>query len=149
MTRYLPDVNLWLALASNGHEHHEIAQAWFASLADTDRAVMCRSTQQSLLRLLTMAAPMAAFGRQPLTNREAWAVCMAILRDSRFSLVFAEPPELGEHWRNYSDLPHPSPKRWADAYLAAFARTLPAVFVTIDAAFATYPDLNPLILPTP
>jgi hypothetical protein len=29
-TAWLPDVNFWLALVSDGHEHHTLASQWFS-----------------------------------------------------------------------------------------------------------------------
>ncbi|HEY0758459.1 MAG TPA: hypothetical protein VGD59_04290 [Acidisarcina sp.] len=49
---YLPDVNVWIALASNRHVHHQAAKAWFETLAD-ERSVFCRITELGFLRLLT------------------------------------------------------------------------------------------------
>jgi predicted nucleic acid-binding protein len=48
---WLPDVNAWIALASNKHQHHPIARAWFDSV--TNEIGFCRITQMGLLRLLT------------------------------------------------------------------------------------------------
>ncbi len=49
---YLPDVNVWIALAAERHAHHMRAREWFATLAD-ERLVFCRITQLGFLRLLT------------------------------------------------------------------------------------------------
>ncbi len=48
----LPDVNIWIALAAEGHVHHAPAREWFTAQADVSVA-FCRITQMGLLRLLT------------------------------------------------------------------------------------------------
>ena len=52
MTISLPDVNVWIALAAEGHIHHVPAREWFAAQPDASVA-FCRITQMGLLRLLT------------------------------------------------------------------------------------------------
>lgn len=52
MKSYFPDINVWLALAYQGHQHHSAAVAWFRSLKDGN-IHFCRVTQLGFLRLLT------------------------------------------------------------------------------------------------
>jgi predicted nucleic acid-binding protein len=49
---FLPDVNVWLALASRRHVHNAIATQWFQSVGQNE-AAFCRITQMGFLRLLT------------------------------------------------------------------------------------------------
>ena len=49
---YLPDVNVWVALAVDGHPHHAIAKRWFERLGQ-ESLLFCRVTEMGLLRLLT------------------------------------------------------------------------------------------------
>ncbi len=49
---YLPDINVWIALAAEKHIHHPAARYWFANLHD-ERLTFCRLTQLGFLRLLT------------------------------------------------------------------------------------------------
>lgn len=140
--RYLPDTNVLLALTLSGHPHHRAAAAWLDGVDDRDDVLICRSTQQSLLRLLTTAAVFALFEEEPLTNAEAWAVSDALLADLRFSLLDVEPPGTLAGWRQHSSRPSSSPKVWMDAYLAAFAQAVGARLVTNDAAFHAYPKLE-------
>src|SRR5260370_21928869 len=49
---YLPDVNIWIALAAERHSHHGAAERWFKNLSD-QKLVFCRTTQLGFLRLLT------------------------------------------------------------------------------------------------
>ena len=48
---WLLDVNVWLALCSDRHEHHHAAANWLADVLEP--VYFCRVTQMSLLRLLT------------------------------------------------------------------------------------------------
>jgi len=49
---YLPDVNVWIALAADQHIHHNVAKRWFTGIQD-DQVLFCRITQLGFLRLLT------------------------------------------------------------------------------------------------
>lgn len=146
MTRSLPDTNVLLALTLSGHPHHTAAASWLDGVDDRDDVLMCRATQQSLLRLLTTATVFAPFEEEPLTNAEAWAVSDALLSDLRFSLVDVEPPGTLAGWRAHSSRSSSSPKLWMDAYLAAFAQAAGARLVTNDAAFRAYPALDVVVI---
>jgi uncharacterized protein len=63
----LPDTNVWLALAFDGHVHHPSAKAWFDALT-TDVCFFCRVTQQGFLRL---ASNPSVFKQDALTLAEA------------------------------------------------------------------------------
>ena len=49
---YLPDVNVWIALAADKHIHHSVARSWFTKVQD-EKLAFCRITQLAFLRLLT------------------------------------------------------------------------------------------------
>ena len=59
------------------------------------------------------------------------------LTDTRV-LVFSELAALDERFRALSSRTQPSPKLWADAYLAAHAAANEATLVTFDASFVMY-----------
>jgi predicted nucleic acid-binding protein len=69
---YLPDVNLWIALAAERHVHHGTAGNWFDTVRGEGIA-FCRITQLGFLRLVTnrhvmqeeALAPDAAWGGLP------------------------------------------------------------------------------------
>ncbi len=127
-----PDVNVWLALTHSRHVHHGIASAWFLSLAD-EPIFFCRFTQLGLLRLLTNQPVM---GAEVMTQRMAWRTYRQWFEDDR--VEFHREPESAEFERlfeEFSSKPHPSPKLWADAYLAAFAQASGLTLVTFDRAF--------------
>lgn len=148
MTLYLPDVNVLLALVLDAHPHHPQARAWFEALDRSDEVALCRASQQSLLRLLSTRAIFAPLGALPQSNEKSWAVCDLLLTDPTMRLQVREPSGIERLWRRYSSTAQASPKRWMDAYLAAFAAALPARFVTFESAFATYDGLDAVVLPT-
>jgi len=82
----LPDVNVWIALAAEGHVHHVAARDWFAAQPAASVA-FCRITQMGLLRLLTNSSVM---GRGPRTIVQAWDT-FAQLRADRRSVFAIEP----------------------------------------------------------
>ena len=53
MTLFFPDLNLWLALSDDGHQHSAVAWAWLDGLADDSTLIFSRYTQIGLLRLPT------------------------------------------------------------------------------------------------
>jgi uncharacterized protein len=128
-TIFLPDVNVWLALASQRHVHAPVSGAWLNSIQDGDVA-FCRVTQMGLLRLLTHESVM---GIDVLPSREAWRVYRNILADERIRFV-AEPFGLEEEWKKITTQDRPIPKMWTDAYLIAFARAAGMQLVTLDRA---------------
>lgn len=125
-----PDVNVWLAFVYAGHNHHTDVFHWFASLEADDRACLSRFTQISLLRLLTTSAVM---GDEAMSQRKAWSVYDGLLKDGRVLMV-DEPAEIELVFRSLTQSSHPSPKQWADAYIAAFAQTADMTLVTFDRA---------------
>lgn len=126
-----PDVNVWLALSYENHIHHDTAGNWFKNLRDNARLCFCRLTQLSFLRLLTTDAVMK---EDVLSQVEAWAAYDIWLADGRI-LLLEEPANFEDTFRSISRSSRPSPKDWADSYLAAFAMTAGIRLVTFDRAF--------------
>lgn len=126
---FLPDVNVWLALASRRHIHSQICSAWLSSI-DSGPVVFCRVSQMGLLRLLTTEAVM---GEDILSSRDAWRAYQAMLGDERVSFA-PEPFSLEPAWRKLTVQDRPAPKAWTDAYLSAFAHTGGMQLVTLDRA---------------
>ncbi len=83
---FLPDINLWLALAFESHVHHAAARAWFEGSAG-EGCSFCRMTQQGFLRLATNPR---AFGAEAVALADAWLLYDAFLGDPRISFA-AEP----------------------------------------------------------
>lgn len=135
-TTFLPDVNVWLALASQRHLHSSICAAWLGSL-ESGEVLLCRITQMGLLRLLTNHSVM---GKEVLNSRKAWRVYQTMLSDERIQFA-PEPFALEQHWRKLTAQDQPATKLWTDAYLAAFAETGNMRLVTLDrAVLALAPD---------
>ena len=138
---FLPDINLWLALAFESHVHHAAASAWFEGLSG-ETCVFCRMTQQGFLRLATNPK---ALGEEADTLLKGWELYDAFQADPRVRFI-AEPAEIEAFWRDYTYRRTFSPKVWNDAYLAAFARAMDCHLVTFDQAFAQYADLSCTVL---
>ena len=140
----LADSNIWLALALSKHEFHAAARAWLRERAPRE-ALFCRSTQQTILRLLTTKAVLAPYGIPPLTNQAAWSIYDGFLADERISWV-EEPSGLEAAWRKFAGGSKASPKIWMDAYLAAFAKVGGHKLVTTDLGFKQFKGLDLLVL---
>jgi hypothetical protein len=128
MKSYFPDVNVWIALAYEGHQHHISATAWFVSL--TGAVYFCRFTQLGFLRLLTHPSVMREDVR---TQVEAWLVYDSFLQDERVSFHTEVDPERIEFaLRRLTSSGRSLSQQWRDAYLAAFARVAGSTLVTFD-----------------
>lgn len=137
----LPDINIWVALVSERHMHHNLAREWFAALP-SDSAAFCRVSQMGLLRLLTNSRVM---GEDTVTQQQAWQVYEQLRRNSRVVLG-AEPAEFEETWKRLTQAGFPGKDRWTDAYLGAFALRHDLVLVTFDRDFGTMENLRVMIL---
>jgi uncharacterized protein len=139
----LPDINVWIALASDRHVHHALARDWFASVPEAG-AAFCRVTQMGFLRLLTNARVMAG---DVLNQRQAWGVYEHLARDPR--VVFAlEPPEIEVNWKRLTLAAFPATGLWTDAYLAALALLHNLRIVSFDKGFRRIAGLESTILGT-
>lgn len=142
-TRWLPDVNIWLALNIPEHVHHGVVKEWFD--ADDRPVFFCRASQQGVLRLLTTAAVLAPYKHSPLSNRQALARMTEMLEMDRIS-VADEPHQIEPDWLRFADSSFASPKLWMDAYLAAFARCGGYRLVTTDKAFKQFKGVDVVVL---
>lgn len=127
---YLVDVNVWIALAVEGHVHHKSARLWFEA-TEAERSFFCRTTQQGVFRLLTNSAVMR---ENVLTPAQAWNVYDAFLSDSRVGFA-DEPPGLEDVWRLAARSRKTGPNSWTDSYLGAFASAGGYTVVSFDRAF--------------
>ncbi len=133
--KLLCDSNLFLALTLDKHPHYSDAVAWLESLPHGAIAFFCRATQQSYLRLLTVEPMLKAEVR---SNEEALAALAKLRTDSRIGFVLNEPEGLEPQWFALARCASPAPKRWMDAYLAAFAVSAGMRFVTFDRGFEQF-----------
>ena len=113
---YLPDVNLWIALAAERHTLHRAARHWFSNLQD-EKFAFCRLTQLGFLRLLTNKHVMQEEVMRP-----------------------------DQAWEAFTEGPLSSPNLWTDAYLCAFAHAARLTLVTFDAKIPTREGVNCLVL---
>ena len=137
----LPDVNVWIALAAEGHVHHVPARKWFAKQPAASVA-FCRITQMGLLRLLTNSNVM---GRAPRTIAQAWETFAQLHADWR-SVFAIEPDGVESAWRRLMTQSGVGPSSWTDAYLAAFAEAHSFTLVTFDTGFQRWPALKLMLL---
>jgi len=138
---YLPDVNVWIALAAERHTLHRAARHWFSNLQD-EKLAFCRLTQLGFLRLLTNKHVML---EEVMTPGEAWQAYRDLRLDRRIGYQ-AEPHELPETWQAFTEGPRTSPNLWTDAYLCAFAGAARLTLVTFDKRIPTSKDVSCLIL---
>ncbi len=89
---YLPDVNVWIALAAERHVLHGAARRWFSNLQD-EKLLFCRLKQLGFLRLLTNKHVMQDEVMRP---DEAWDAYRALRLDRRIGYL-SEPSELSEN----------------------------------------------------
>ena len=130
----LVDSNVWLALTLTKHVFHGVAKEWLKGCRKEGEVLFCRATQQSFLRLLTTQAVLGAYGNPPLNNAEAWAVFEGYCADKRIAMA-DEPRGVMALWKKLSATETASPKKWMDAYLAAFAMAGGYQLVTTDEDF--------------
>jgi len=138
---HLPDINVWLALVFDAHQHHPQAVAWFDGLP-TRSCAFCRFTQQGFLRLATSPAVLKD---DAVTLTEAWTCYDELLRDDRVFFL-AEPVGLEQNWRKHTRRRVFSHKVWSDAYLVAFAEAAGLTNVSFDGGFRDYVAVKSLIL---
>jgi uncharacterized protein len=137
----LPDINIWVALASDRHSHHALARDWFATIGEAG-AAFCRVTQMGFLRLLTNSRVM---GEDVLSQRQAWSVYEQLARDTR--VIFAlEPPDVEPVWKKLTQGTVRASGLWTDAYIAALARLHSFQVVSFDRGFRGIEGLDSTIL---
>jgi uncharacterized protein len=137
----LCDINVLLAACYDRHVHHPAALAWLNE-QDVQEAILCRSTQMGLLRLLCNPAVMDL---DVCSMVQAWDIYDSLSKDERFTF-YAEPDGLNSIFRQYTQSGRPSPKLWQDAYLAAFARAGGLGLVTFDGGFRQFDGVKVTLL---
>jgi predicted nucleic acid-binding protein len=102
-------------------------------------AFFCRATQQAYLRLLTVEPMLKAEAR---SNDEALKAWKKLRTDSRVGFLANEPAGLEARWFELAGHSSLAPKRWMDAYLAAFAICARMRLVTFDRGFEQFVPLG-------
>jgi len=133
----LLDINFWLAISFDSHVHHQAAIAWMQSAAQ-ESCCFCRVTQLGFLRIATNRK---MYPLEALTMNEAWRVYEELINDERVAFA-EEPKDIETAWRNFTQRRSFSTKIWADAYLAAFAKTANLELITFDKGFAQFAGLR-------
>jgi toxin-antitoxin system PIN domain toxin len=128
----LPDVNVWVAINHNVHKHHSSAINWFNALDEQSTLIFCRQTQMGLFRLLTTQA---ILGDETFTMKQCWKLYAEWIH-SESAELWIEPAGMEDIFARNTASDERSPKRWNDAYLAAFAETAGLTLVTFDKALA-------------
>ena len=131
------DTNVWIAAIFTTHPFHKQAQQALHEATSAAPAVLCRSTQQSFLRLTSTPALLKAYGADGLTNRDALVALDALLA-LRQVHERDEPPGVLALWHRLASRETASPKVWMDAYLAAFAIRGGLRLVSLDHDFKSF-----------
>lgn len=137
MPACLLDVNVWVAAAFASHPAHHAAQAVLLQATPDAPALFCRATQQSFLRLVSTPAIFNAYRSAPITNRDALSALAAFAALPQVDLI-EEPPEMEAFWWHLAGLEEAAPKRWMDAYLAAFAIRGSLRMISLDGDFRQF-----------
>ncbi len=137
MPASLLDVNVWLAAAFEAHPAHHTAQAVLLGATPAAPALLCRATQQSFLRLASTPAIFTAYQAEAITNHDALAALRAFQALPQVDQV-EEPNGMEALWWRLAGLAKAAPKRWMDAYLAAFAITGCLRMITLDQDFRQF-----------
>lgn len=137
MPACLLDVNVWVAAAFASHPAHHSAQAVLLQATPEAPALFCRATQQSFLRLVSTPAICTAYRAASITNQDALAALGAFQALPQVDMV-DEPIGIESLWWRLAGLAAAAPKRWMDAYLAAFAITSSSRMVTLDQDFRQF-----------
>jgi toxin-antitoxin system PIN domain toxin len=133
----LLDGNVWLAAAFPAHPAHANSQKVLLEATPGSPALFCRATQQSFLRLVSTPAIFKAYRSDPITNRDALSALAAFAALPQVDLI-EEPPELEALWWRLAGLEEAAPKRWMDAYLAAFAIRGSLRMISLDRDFEQF-----------
>lgn len=138
----LPDLNVWLSLASAAHGHHALAVRYWEQQA-AERVLFCSITALGLVRLVSQPKLMGAAVK---SSSEASALLQAFCAQP--GVAMAEPENDG--WEIFHtilcrrDLPS---RHCTDAYLAALAIANGWRLVSFDRDFSRSAGLDWLQLP--
>lgn len=138
----LPDVNVWLALAAEEHQHHAQARAYWNDAA-AGRLLFCRITMLGLVRLLVQPKIM---GDGVLDLRSAMRVYQGFAQTACVGWL-EEPRGCSERLAAMLAT-NPPAHLLTDAYLAAMAVSAQARLVSFDKNFKRFDGLRFLQLST-
>lgn len=133
----LPDINVWLALTCEDHEHHRRARQYWEN-EGAPHLAFCRLTALGLLRLATNSKVMQ---NRPFTPVEAWKIYRDFIALPEVTFL-GEATDIEVQFSLYSEAPDFLPARWTDAYLAAFAHGAGCRLVSFDADFQNFGEVE-------
>ena len=139
----LPDINAWLALACEDHQHHTRARHYWEQ-EGAPHLAFCRVTMLGLLRLATNTIVMQ---NRPFTPSEAWKIYRVFIALPEV-IFLGEALDIEIQFAAYSEARNFPANRWTDAYLAAFAHGAGCRLVSFDADFQSFAELEFLHLQT-
>lgn len=137
MPACLLDSHVWLSAAFAEHQAHAVARGVLRTASVEEPALWCRATQQSFLRLASTPVIPTAYDVPKATNGDSWAALQTFLALPQVDVI-DEPPELGRHWCQLGAIEQAAPKRWMDAYLAAFAIAAGLPLISLDQYFRQF-----------
>jgi toxin-antitoxin system PIN domain toxin len=137
----LPDLNVWLALASSQHIHHRQALHYREQLA-AEQVLFCTVTALGLVRLVSQPRLM---GDAVKNAAEASELLAAFCRQPGVALAPAEHDgwDVFHHLMRQGNLP---PRLCTDAHLAALAMANGWRLVSFDRDFERFEGLHWLAL---
>lgn len=137
MRGFLIDSNIWLAIAFDRHGSHAAAVELIDETTVEFPACFCRSTEQSIVRLLS-TGPIQTFYESPVITNEGAIRLLKEWHSQKNVAFIEEPAGTRDLWLRLANRNTASPKLWMDAYLAAFAISGKFRFVTSDTAFRQF-----------
>lgn len=139
MPACLIDTCVWLAVSFEAHPCHQQTRQALLEATPDQPWLWCRASQQSFLRLASTPTLLKAYGVSKATNRDAFNTLQSLSALPQVAVV-EEPPNLMPGWMKLACLDQAAPKRWMDAYLAAFAVAGRWKLITLDCDFLNYVD---------
>ena len=133
----LLDINVWLALADENHQHHRRALHYWEKESAVGLA-FCRITMLGFLRLATNKKAMNGL---PFSPREAWLAYHRFRALPEVEML-GDTPKLESTLAAWTDRPDFPVSGWTDSYLATLALSTNARLVSFDSDFHRYKDLS-------
>jgi toxin-antitoxin system PIN domain toxin len=134
----IADANVLFPLLVDRHVAHEAARRWWEKRSD-DSVGLCLMTRTAVLRLLSNRVAMNGAPTTPEVALNAWQVLGA---DPRSVLIDAAPSSHANFFAAMVAGRQPTPNLWADAWLAALARSLDHELVTFEHGFKSFAGIK-------
>jgi toxin-antitoxin system PIN domain toxin len=137
----LPDINLWIALSSPDHPHHEVADRYWREQSQ-DYLAFNSTTMLGLVRVGSTAPMLTG---KPLSLAAAWKLYQDWrgMEQVAFLVESAATGQILDRWISNGLV---TTRTLTDAYLAAFALGSNCRMVTFDQDYKRFPGLDLLLL---